>query len=245
MEKNIDAEKVYKTLRILILNALANSYAVERAAFGFDKPGDRVPIDLYSKHLRLNLRHDDLVGEFIDDDGLIREKSHNEFVYELFVSQMERIFDDAPKDIKSKHTDEDIPLLPRFRDYLFGLLPLFNEVMNTEVEYDVFDLIPTDKNNRATEYFEWKKFVTAILLKPLRSGSRINRYVKAFTAAPHCIKNLIEKKGKNFYLKPVDIYSSEYAFALFSLMHFMNAENNKLFELKLLEHERNHMPRVD
>lgn len=245
MEKNIDADKVYRTLRKLILNALVNNYAVERAAFGFDKPGDRVPIDLYAEHLRLNLRQGDLVGEFIDDDGFICEKTRAEFVYELFVSQMERIFDDAPKDIKSKRPDEDIPLLPRFRDYLFGLLPLFTEVMNTDVEYDVFDLIPPNKADVATEYPEWKKFVTAILLKPLRSGSRINRYVKNFTAAPPCIGQIIEKKGNNFYLKPVDIYGGDYAFAMFSLMRFMNAENNKLFELKLLKHKRTHVPRVD
>ena len=245
MGKTIDADKLHEALRAIITNSLANSYAVERVAFGFEKPGDVVPIKLFSEHLRSDIERTDVGGEFIDGNGLtIRDKPRAEFVRELFVSQTERIFSDAPKNVRSIRADDELPLLPRFREYLFGLLPLFTEVLNTEVEYDAFDLIPTNNNNRATEYFEWKKFVTAILLKPLRAGSQINRYVKNISYAPQFVRKLFEKKGNNFYLKPVDIYSREYAFALFSLMRFMNAENNKLFELKMLECDKS-IPRSE
>lgn len=239
MGKTIDADKLHEALRAIIVNSLANGYAVERVAFGFEKPGDIVPIEMYSEHLRSDIERAVVDGEFIDGDGLtIRDKPRAEFVRELFVSQMERIFSDAPKNVRASRADDELALLPRFREYLFGLLPLFSEVLNTEVEYDAFDLIPTNNDAREIEYTLWKKFVTAILLKPLRSGSQINRYVKNISSVPQFVRKLFEKKGNNYYLKPVDIYSRDYAFALFSLMRFMNAENNRLLELKMLESER-------
>lgn len=242
MEKNIDIDKLNNALRSIILNTLVNSYAVERVAFGFDKIGEQAPIDLYLKHLRLNITSErDIEGIYIDEQERISAgQGYNEFVRDLFVEQMESIFADAPKDIQLERDGVDIPLLPRFRDYLFGLLPLFTEVLNEEIDYNVFDIIPTDNAARAAEYPLWQRFVTSILLKPLRSGSQINRYVKDFNNMPYYIWRLIKKKGKNFYLKPVDINSYEYIFALFSVMKFMNGEHGKLLELKMLEWESKH-----
>lgn len=246
MERTLDDERLLQATKALILNALINDYAVERVAFGYEKPDDIVPIDLYIKHLFLGFDYKpsmrkNIPGIYIDEQMRISTKySYTEYVYDLFVSQMGRIFGDAQKDIRLERTGEEIPLLPRFREYLFGILPLFAEVMNVEVKYDAFDVIPTDKKVRLAEYIKWHRFVTAVLLKPLRSGSQINRYVNDITSAPHYIRRLIEKNGKNFYLKPVNINSYEYIFALFSLMIFQNDENKKLLELKMLEWECRH-----
>ena len=242
MENTIDESKIFDALQALILNLQINYYAVERVAFGYEKPGDRVPVDLYLQDLHLNItdvrRRSDIHGIYIDGQERINaELYYSEYVRELFVMQTERIFIDAPKDIRMERDGEELAILPRFREYVFGLLPLFTEILNTDVKYDAFDVMPTP-TERTDEYENRRKFVTAILIKPLRSGSRIDRYVKDFTDAPQYIRRLIEKKGKNYFLKPLDMNSYEYAFALFSLMRFMNGENGKLFELKMREWER-------
>ncbi len=246
MERTLDTDKLIKATKAIIVNTLVNNYAVERVAFGYEKPGDQAPIDLYLEHLRLDIHNTphgrgDIPGVYIDEDERIKtEQDYAEYVRDLFVYQMESIFIDAPIDKRLEREGEEIPLLPRFREYLFGLLPLFTEILNVEVEYDVFDIMPMDKTVIAAEYEKWRKFVTAVLLKPLRSGGQINRYVKDIKNAPYYIRRLIEKKGSNFYLKTADIESPEYIFALFSLMRFMNGENNKILELKMREWERLH-----
>ena len=242
MEKDIETKRIIKSFIALVNNTLVNEYAVERVAFGYEKPGDKAPIDLYLQDLHLSASdfcsRRDIPGIFIDENECISaEQDHAEYVRDLFIMKTERIFIDAPKDVGLERAGDEIPLLPRFRKYLFGLLPLFTEVLNVEVKYDAFDLITTEQASDA-EYPLWQRFVTSILIKPIRSGSQINRYVKNFSNAPYYIRRLIEKKGKNFYLKPVDIDSYEYAFALFSLMQFVNDENGKLLELKMLEWER-------
>lgn len=243
MENTIDESKILGALHALILNLQINYYAVERVAFGYEKPGDHVPVDLYLDHLHLNINdglhnRNDIPGVYIDEQECISvEQDYAEYVRDLFVSQTEKIFMNAPKDVRMERDGEELPILPRFREYVFGLLPLFTEILNTDVKYDAFDVMPTP-TERTDEYDKWRKFVTAILIKPLRSGSRIDRYVKDFTDAPQYIRRLIEKKGKNYYLKPLDMNSYEYALALFSLMQFMNGENGKIFELKMREWER-------
>lgn len=242
MENTIDESKILGALHALILNLQINYYAVERVAFGYEMPGDHVPVDLYLDHLHLNINdglhnRNDIPGVYIDEQECISvEQDYAEYVRDLFVEQTERIFIDAPKDVRMERDGEELPILSRFREYIFGLLPLFTEILNTDVKYDAFDVMPTP--TIADEYDRWRKFVTAILIKPLRSGSQINRYVKDFTDSPYYVRRLIEKKGRNYYLKPLDMNSYEYAFALFSLMRFMNGENDKIFELKMREWER-------
>ncbi len=244
MERTLDTERLLKATKAIIVNTLVNDYAVERVAFGYEQPGDQAPIDLYLEYLRLDINNTpngrgDIPGVYIDKQERIKtEQDYYEYVRDLFVYQMESIFIDAPTDRRLEREGEEIPLLPRFRKYLFGLLPMFNEILKVEVEYDVFDVITTDKAAIVAEYSKWQKFVTAILLKPLRSGSQVNRYVKDIKNAPYYIRQLIEKKGKNFYLKNTDIESYEDIFALFSLMHFMNGENTALLEHKMREWER-------
>ena len=240
-----NSDGLYSAMRALVMNSLINSYAAERVAFGYEKPGDQAPIDLYLKHLRINIndgyRRRDIPGVYIDENERISAKQdYAEYVRDLFVEQMEWIFMDAPNDIRLERDGEEIPLLPRFREYLFGLLPLFTEVLSIEVECSVFDVIPIGGEVRVAGYPKWHELVTAILLKPLRPGRQVNRYVKHFANAPYYISRLIEKKGENFYLKQVDINSYKYIFALFSLMNFMNSENDKIFELKMCEWERLH-----
>lgn len=245
MKKTFDEEKIVNAVKAIAYNALVNNYAIERVAFGYEKVGGKVPVDLYIKDLLITLndeyKRDDIIpGLYIDKEERISDEfDYSEYVSDLFVCQIERIFGDAPKNEDLAENGEEIPLLPRYRDYLFGLLPLFKEVLNTEVKYDVFNVIPTDKTVGIAEYPKWKKLITDILIKPIKSGSKINRYIENITNAPYYVSRIIEQKGKKFYLKLLDIKSYEYAFALFSLMQFMNEENGKLFELKMREWERN------
>lgn len=245
--ENIDyTNKFIQATRAIVTNIFVNNYAMERVVFGYEKIGETAPVDLYLDHLHLNIndgphRRSVIPGIYIDEqEHISTEYDYAEYVRDLFAYRMECIFDHAPKDVRLEHELEELPLLPRFREYLFGLLPLFAEILNVEIKYDAFDVIVTDKADREREYGKWKKFVTAILLKPLRAGSQINKYVKDFITAPYYVRRLIEKRGNNFYLKPIDFSSYEYAFALFSLMQFMNGEHGKILELKMREWERLH-----
>lgn len=244
MEKTLDTEELHNKLRALVMNSLVNSYAAERVAFGYEKPGDPAPIDLYLKQFRINIndglhKRTDIPGVYIDEQECISTKQdYAGYVRDLFVYQMDCIFMDAPKDKKLERVGEEIPLPSHFRKYLFGLLPLFTEVLGVRVESNVFDVIPINGYARVYGYSKWHKFVTAILLKPLKSGSLVNGYVKDFLSTPYYIRRLVETRGNNFYLKPIDIYSYEYIFALFSLMLFMSDEHDRLLELKMREWER-------
>ncbi|MDE7464618.1 MAG: hypothetical protein K2M48_06270 [Clostridiales bacterium] len=247
MESTIDNEKIIQAVKHVIVNTTVNNYAVERVAFGFEKPGDKAPIDLYIEHLPQLVRlyssdiREDIPGIYIDENERISaEYDYDEYVRDLFVMQMERIFLNAPKDVRLERDGEELPLLPRFREYLFGLLPLFTEVLKGKIFPEFFDLISPNAKARVTEDLNLIKFVTAILLKPLKGGSRINRYVKNLSYAPHYVRRLIEKKGGNYYLKPVDVDSYEYIFALFSVMLFKNLENCELLELKMFKWELKH-----
>ncbi len=246
MENHIDTERIYSATKAIIINTLVNDYAVERVAFGYEQPGDCVPLELYTEHLNISRfitpnNRECIPGSYIDEYERIKDEyDYAEYVRDLFVYQVESIFIDAPTDKRLERKGEEIPLLPRFREYLFGLLPMFAEILNINVEYDAFDVIPTDNAAIAAEYEIWRKFVTAILLKPLRSSSQVNRYVKDIKNAPYYVRRLIEKKGKNFYLTNADIKSPEYIFALFSLMRFMNYENNSILEHKMRKWEHLH-----
>lgn len=246
MEKTLNDKKAFQATMAFCFNRFINFYAVERVAFGYEKPGDKIPVDLYIKDLPFGIGYLSdinraIAGVYIDENECINAKyDYDEYVRDLFVYQMEKLFYNAPKDIRLERESKKIPLPPRFRKYLFGLLPLFKEILEVEVEYGVFDVIPMSSAVRFAEYTKWHSFVTAILLKPLRSGSKINKYVKDINNAPHYVSLLIDKQGKNFYLKQIDINRYEYIFALFSLMLFINSENDKLLELKMLEWERRH-----
>lgn len=243
----LDDKRLFQKIKMTILSSRCNEYAVERVAFGYEKPGDKAPIDLYLEHLFLGFDYEprmrgDIPGVYIDEEEcLTAAQDYDEYVHYLFVCQMERMFYFAPKDASIVRDGGVLPIISPFREYLFGLLPLFTEVLNVTVEYNEFDVLPTDKEERLNEYFKWHKFVTAILLEQLESGSQIDQYVKDIINAPHYVSRLIEKKGNNFYLKTADTKSYEYIFALFSLIQFIKDENGKLFELKMFEWERRYM----
>ena len=246
MERTSDDKKQLQAIKAIILNMTINEYAVERVAFGYEKIGEKAPIDLYLSHIFLGFDYEpdmrkDIAGVYIDEqDCISAEYDYDEYVHDLFVYQMERIFCNAPKDVSLECDGKEIPLLPQFRDYLFGTLPLFAEVMNVEVEYNAFDVVPTDRAARVAGYSSWLKLVTEILLNPSRRESPIDWHINDISNAPHYICRLIEKRDNDFYLTPVDVNSYQYIFALFSLMQFKNAENVKLLELKMSEWERRH-----
>lgn len=244
--KDMDKEKYVQSIQAIAVNMLVNNYAVERVAFGYEKPGDKAPIDLYIRHLRTYIQDmpvdcSDIAGVYIDEQERIStEYDYDIYLHDLYVLTMESLFvADAPKDVELEAKGEEIPFASWLRDYLFGILPLFAEVLQTDVEYNDFDVIPMLPECKA-EYPKWKKFIMARLLEPLKSGSNINEYVKDFIHAPHYVDRLIAKRDDNYFLKPIDINSYEFIFALFSIMQFKNGQNVKLLELKMFEWERRH-----
>lgn len=230
----------------LVAYSMVNSYTAERVAFGFEKPGDKAPIDMYLKHLHIDYfdRQNcctDFSGLYLNEQECIKpEQDYSVFVRDLFVFQMEGLFMYLPKDELLERRGEEIPLPSPFREYLFELLPLFTEVLQTKVSYSPFDVILPNKEARFRGFPKWNKFVTSIYFKKIKPGSRVNRYFKNYPHAPYFVTRLVDKINNYYYLKSVDVNSFEYAFALFSLMSFMTDEHNFVFEMKMHEWERKH-----
>lgn len=244
MEETIDREQIRNAFQAIILNSLINNYAVERVAFGYEKPGDIVPIELYLKDLGMDIgelhSRQDIPGVYIDmEERISTEQDYDEYVRDLFVIQMETVLVDAPKDKSLERTGDEIPFISQLRDYLFGILPLFAEVINVKTERDVLDVFPTPEEF-VTEYPKWRNFVSAILYKAIIGGGQIDMCVEDFAYAPHYIDRLIEKKDGRLCLKPVEKESYEFKFAVFSVMQFMNVDHNRILEQKMLEWERLH-----
>ena len=70
MEETLDLDEQYKS-KLIIINVLIELYTIERVALGYEKPGDKAPIDLYSKHVGLENYCDDFIrsrihGHYID-----------------------------------------------------------------------------------------------------------------------------------------------------------------------------------
>lgn len=125
--------------------------------------------------------------------------------------------------------------------YLKNLYQLFEEIIRTEITPDLFAAIPDilNEDTRHTYYSKLFRFILAIKMNGLRQGRRIDRYIKALPFISPFIMRLIKKQKGHYYLKNNDINSLDYKFALLSCFQFMSEDNTKLFELKMLQWEKN------
>ena len=68
-------DMLFMALRALVMNLNVNEYAVERVACGYEKPGDKIPLDLYLNNLQINLNdgysRDDIPSFNIDENERI------------------------------------------------------------------------------------------------------------------------------------------------------------------------------
>lgn len=228
----------------LTANILFNAYATENIVFGHLKAKDWLPFTEYIKDLNLQhcmpyLNLDFLNGSAIEN-GRIREKVYNEFCFELYRDKMDSIFAKVPinDDIES---DYDIfPYKYGIYEYLKKLYELFQEIIKVGVSSEFFETIPNinPTQEKNIYYAKVTEFITAIKLKGLRKGSRVDRYFKGLSFLSPFIQRLIKIHNGHYILKNNDTDSLDYKLALLSCFRFYNEQNAKLFEMKILQWEK-------
>lgn len=127
-------------------------------------------------------------------------------------------------------------ILPAYKrklsEYLKELFPLFCDVMQTEIPDPIqldFFREPVDLRSLS----DLRDFLSVILLKGLRQGKRVDRYLKSLLPLTGYLRRLIRERNGHFYLENSDIQSLDYRLTLLSCFSFLSPENNHIFALKL------------
>ena len=160
---------------------------------------------------------------------------------DLFVSCMNRVFESAPY---SKREEKDKSGLRPFlrvglRDYIMSLYPLFQAVLHTEVKFcfKFYSSFPIDSAEQAKIHEKIAKFLVTVIVRGLRQGSSVDRYLKDLSYIPDKIDRLLKVKNERILLANNDINSLTFKLAILSAIDFMNEDENKLFELKIWKWE--------
>jgi len=245
-QKEYTDEEIMKEFLSIQAYVLVDIYTNENVAFGRIKVNEEVPIKRYLEEMRF--RH---IEEILDEipldgpnmeHGCVIERDFHERCFEIYSDRTGYLLADIPIDKSFEEKDGD---LYHFKygwyEYLKELYPIFEEIMKTEVTPDLFAVIPDllEEKERRTYYNTSSKFVLAIKTKGLRQGGRIDRYINKMNFISPFIKRLIKKQKGHYCLKNNDVNSLDYKLALFSCFRFMNEDNAKLFELKMLQWEEN------
>lgn len=229
------------------LQVLFNCYALENVVLGRIQPGGKIPYDQYMDTLDLR-KHEKFMlrtamnGRIIDEQECIIKQDLETYYRLFYVDQIELLFENAPKH-KRVPEDEGVPPYKYgLQEYLQSLYELFKEIALTEVQPDFFDLIYqlSNKVELVGNYASIKRFVAAIKMKKLKQGSRIDRYIKSITYRSEYLNRLIKEHKGHYLLANNNTDSLNYKLALLSCFTFCNADNARLFELKIKEWERKH-----
>lgn len=146
-----------------------------------------------------------------------------EVCFRLYADNVNEIFTRAPK---AAGTSEDYAILPfkyGLQDYLYRLYPLFRRILITGALPDLF--CPPSGIDSGDYYAKIRKFVAAIMLKQLRQGSRINRYIKDLPALSPYIARLFKPYKGHYLLANSNIESIDYKLSLLACFTFPEQQN--------------------
>ena len=231
-----DMKDIIRAFAGIYETTLFNLYTCENIIFNRLKPADKILFEKYIEDLdirKLANSSFDFDGDYIEN-GCVKEVDFNHCCFDYYREKIEYIFCDYPT-AKGYENDDDLEHYKNgLYEYLKDLYSLFVEIMKTEIEPDLFATVPDilDKSELPKYYAKTSKFVTAIKIKHLRQGSRIDRYVKELPFLSPFVNRLVKKHKGHFLLANSDTNSLDYKFALLSCIRFYSEENAKLFELK-------------
>ncbi len=227
-------------------NILINAYTNENVVFGRIKANEQVPIKRYLEEIGLyniqKFSDDSFLNGHNIENGCVIERDFHERCFEIYSDRIGYLLTDIPIDQSFEKEDGDLYHYHYgWYEYLKNLYPIFEEIIKTEVTPDLFAAVPDllDETEKQNYYNAASEFVLAIKTKELKQGGRIDRYMKEMNFISPLIQRLIKKQKKHYYLKNSDINSLDYKLALLSCFRFMNEDNAKLFELKMLQWEEN------
>ena len=121
------------------------------------------------------------------------------------------------------------------KEYLEELYPVFAEILSVDVRPTFFELLAelTEKSKRVYNIAMMTKFISAIKIKKLRQGSRVDRYISKIIYRSVYLERLIKPYKGHYLLANSNTESLDYKLALLSCFMFCTSENEKLFELKI------------
>ena len=237
-----DMKDIIRAFASIYETTLFNLYTCENILFKRLNPADKIPFEKYIEDLdirKLANSSFDFDGDYIEN-GCVKDIDFDRCCFDYYREKIEYIFCDYPTAKGYENDDNDLEHYKNgLYEYLKDLYSLFVKIMKTAIEPDLFATVPDilDKPNLIKYYSKATKFVTAIKIKHLRQGSRIDRYVKELPFLSPFVNRLVKKHKGHFLLANSDTNSLDYKFALLSCIRFYNEENAKLFELKTLRYE--------
>lgn len=244
--KEYSEEDILRALACVDAVILFNLYTNENIIFKRLKPSEPIPFTKYIDELGLQslarfLDSNLIDGEYINK-SCVADIDFNIRCFNFYKDRIDYMFEGAPI---SKEFDEDAHDIYHYKnglyEYLKDLYSLFEVIIKTDIEPDLFAAVPNlmNKDELNNYYSKTVKFVKAIKLKHLRQGRRVDRYVNELPLLSPFIKRLVKKHKGHFLLANSDTNSIDYKLALLSCFRFYNEENAKLFELKMLKWEEN------
>lgn len=144
---------------------------------------------------------------------------------------------------KHKNTSEGTDI-PQYKfglyEYLSDLYKIYKDIILTKVHPDYFDYLYDfiDRRELLKSGAFTAKFVTAIKLKKLRKGTRVDRYINKISYHSEYLNRLIRIHKGHYILINNDTNSLDYKLALTSSICFCTGRNKGLFELKIKAWEK-------
>ena len=232
--------KILSVIFSLEMQVMFNGYALENIVLHNCVPGTQIPYERYIDSLELRDHENFMVraampGRMIDQEEKIIDRPVEEYYKEFYNEQVSRIFENAPK---RKGADEETSIISfkyGLKEYLEELYPIFAEILSMDVRPTFFELLAelTEKSERVYNIAMMTKFISAIKIKKLRQGSRVDRYINKVTYRSVYLERLIKPYKGHYLLANSNTESLDYKLALLSCFMFCTSENEKLFELKI------------
>lgn len=234
-------DEMIDTLCALMINVRINSYAAERVAFGYNKPGDEVSVDDYLEELdlpptALSPERREIAGVFIDESGRISSDfTTEEYMNEVFYTSMGKIFIDAPRDPLMEEIDDELPFYPVLRNYLCKLLSIFKEILQMSPHALEVEAISMNVNVERFEVPKWQHLMCELVLNDVKAGECIDGYISDINVPelPYYIGLLITRRDGHYYLVNADKDDYVFIFALFSAISFCNSKYSDILKRKM------------
>ena len=232
--------KILSVIFSLEMQVMFNGYALENIVLHNCVPGTQIPYERYIDSLGLRDHENFIIraampGRIIDQEEKTIDRPVEEYYKEFYNEQVSRIFENAPK---RKGTDEETSIISfkyGLKEYLEELYPVFTEILSMEVRPTFFELLAelTEKSERVYNIAMMTKFISAIKIKKLRQGSRVDRYISKIIYRSVYLERLIKPYKGHYLLANSNTESLDYKLAVLSCFMFCTSENEKLFELKI------------
>lgn len=238
-------EKVLNILGIITINARINQLVFENVTMGNLQPNSPVPIDAYLAILKMKNFNFPNNENFFNGGAIIKknviDKERQYFYKDFYYGNMNFIFSETPKrgkrNINELCENDDIYLEnfnTKICNYIKNLYPLFEQIVEQKVEYDIYNLI-TDVTN--SEQKELNKNISKLLVNIIclgkRRGSRVDSYMKKISKITPCLSKIIKLKKGHYYIENNDTDSIDFKLALLSTFNFMMIENFVFFNQKI------------